>query len=132
MEIIKVGKNTKNAESVKIPGTVKTAFKKYLKAQQTLKAEEYKDVKVELLFASWLATFEESEEYKSVIAAAEAKAKDAKDKKKAAAADRKEKAEAEKEKKREEAIKKKKQEIWDLEHPEEAAARKKAEKEAAK
>ena len=34
MELIKVGKNTKNAESIKIPGNIKTAFKKYLKAQQ--------------------------------------------------------------------------------------------------
>ena len=74
MELIKVGKNTKNAESIKIPGNIKTAFKKYLKAQQTLDAETYKDVKIELLFASWLATFEESEEYKTAIEAAAAKA----------------------------------------------------------
>lgn len=131
MELIKVGKNTKNAESIKIPGNIKTAFKKYLKAQQILNAEEYQDVKIELLFASWLATFEASEEYKTVIEAADAKTKAAKDEKKAAAEARKAEAEAEKERKRQEAIAKKEQELWDLQHPEEAAARKKAEKEAA-
>ncbi len=131
MELIKVGKNTKNAESIKIPGEIKTAFKKYLKAQQILNAEEYADVKIELLFASWLATFKDSQEYKDVIEAAEAKTKAAKDEKKAAAEARKAEAEAEKERKRQADIEKKKQELWDLEHPEEAAARKKAEKEAA-
>lgn len=131
MELIKVGKNTKNAESIKIPGNIKTAFKKYLKAQQTLNAEEYKDVKIELLFASWLATFEASEEYKNVIAAAAAKTDADKKEKAEAAAARKAEADAEKERKRQAAIAKKEQELWDLQHPEEAAERKKAEKEAA-
>ena len=131
MELIKVGKNTKNAESIKIPGTIKTAFKKYLKAQQTLDAETYKDVKIELLFASWLATFEESEEYKTAIEAAAAKTDAAKKEKDAEKAARQAEAAAEKERKRQEAIQKKEQELWDLQHPEEAAARKKAEKEAA-
>ena len=120
MELIKVGKNTKNAESIKIPGTIKTAFKKYLKAQQTLDAEAYKDVKVELLFASWLATFEASEEYKTVIAAAEAQAEAAKKEK-----------DAEKERRRQEAAdakaKKQAKKIADLE---EALAKAKAEAEA--
>ena len=73
MEIINVGKNTKNAEGVKIPGEIKKAFTKYLKAQQYLQNEKYEKVSVELLFASWLATFEASEEYKAVIEEAEAK-----------------------------------------------------------
>ena len=120
MELIKVGKNTKNAESIKIPGTIKTAFKKYLKAQQTLDAEAYKDVKVELLFASWLATFEASEEYKAVIAAADAQ-KEAAAKEKAEAAEAR-KAEAAKAKAEKQAKK-----IADLE---EALAKAKAEAEA--
>jgi hypothetical protein len=120
MELIKVGKNTKNAESIKIPGNIKTAFKKYLKAQQTLNAEEYKEVKVELLFASWLATFEASEEYKTVIAAADAQAEAAKKEKEAAAEARK--AEAAKAKAEKQAKK-----IADLE---EALAKAKAEAEA--
>jgi colicin import membrane protein len=120
MELIKVGKNTKNAESIKIPGNIKTAFKKYLKAQQTLDAETYKDVKVELLFASWLATFEASEEYKTVIAAAEAQAEAAKKEKAEAAEARK--AEAAKAKAEKQAKK-----IADLE---EALAKAKAEAEA--
>ena len=120
MELIKVGKNTKNAESIKIPGTIKTAFKKYLKAQQTLDAETYKDVKVELLFASWLATFEASEEYKAVIAAADAQ-KEAAAKEKAEAAEAR-KAEAAKAKAEKQAKK-----IADLE---EALAKAKAEAEA--
>jgi hypothetical protein len=119
MELIKVGKNTKNAESIKIPGNIKTAFKKYLKAQQTLNAEEYKEVKVELLFASWLATFEASEEYKTVIAAADAQAEAAKKEKEAAAEARK--AEAAKAKAEKQAKK-----IADLE---EALAKAKAEAE---
>jgi colicin import membrane protein len=120
MELIKVGKNTKNAESIKIPGNIKTAFKKYLKAQQTLDAETYKDVKVELLFASWLATFEASEEYKTVIAAADAQ-KEAAAKEKAEAAEAR-KAEAAKAKAEKQAKK-----IADLE---EALAKAKAEAEA--
>lgn len=120
MELIKVGKNTKNAESIKIPGNIKTAFKKYLKAQQTLDAETYKDVKVELLFASWLATFEASEEYKAVIAAADAQ-KEAAAKEKAEAAEAR-KAEAAKAKAEKQAKK-----IADLE---EALAKAKAEAEA--
>ena len=119
MELIKVGKNTKNAESIKIPGNIKTAFKKYLKAQQTLDAETYKDVKVELLFASWLATFEASEEYKAVIAAADAQ-KEAAAKEKADAAEAR-KAEAAKAKAEKQAKK-----IADLE---EALAKAKAEAE---
>lgn len=119
MELIKVGKNTKNAESIKIPGNIKTAFKKYLKAQQTLDAETYKDVKVELLFASWLATFEASEEYKTVIAAADAQ-KEAAAKEKADAAEAR-KAEAAKAKAEKQAKK-----IADLE---EALAKAKAEAE---
>lgn len=79
MEIINVGKNTKNAEGVKIPGNIKKVFTKYLKAQQFLHSEEYEKVSVELLFASWLATFENSEEYKAVIAEAEAKKSEAKE-----------------------------------------------------
>lgn len=78
MKIISVGKNTKNAEGVKIPGEIKKVFTKYLKAQQYLHGEEYEKVSVELLFASWLATFEASEEYKAVIAEAEAKKAEAK------------------------------------------------------
>lgn len=78
MEIISVGKNTKNAEGVKIPGEIKKAFTKYLKAQQYLHGEEYEKVSVELLYASWLATFEASEEYKAVIAEADAKKAEAK------------------------------------------------------
>ena len=78
MELVKIGKNTKPT-ALKISGEIKNAFAKYLKAQQVLNAEEYKEVKVETLFASWLATFAASEEYKEVIAAAEAKAKEEKD-----------------------------------------------------
>ena len=79
MEIINVGKNTKNAEGVKIPGEIKKAFTKYLKAQQYLHGDDFEKVSVELLYASWLATFEASEEYKAVIAEAEAKKAEAKE-----------------------------------------------------
>ena len=89
MEIINVGKNTKNAEGVKIPGEIKKAFTKYLKAQQYLHGEAYEKVSVELLFASWLATFEASEEYKAVIEEAEAKKQADKDEKKAAKEEKK-------------------------------------------
>lgn len=71
MKIISVGKNTKNAEGIKIPGEVKKAFTKYLKAQQFLHAEEYEKVSVELLFVSWLATFAESEDFKTITEEAE-------------------------------------------------------------
>ena len=71
MKIISVGKNTKNAEGIKIPGEVKKAFTKYLKAQQFLHAEEYEKVSVELLFVSWLATFVESEDFKTITEEAE-------------------------------------------------------------
>lgn len=87
MELVKIGKNTKPT-ALKISGEIKNAFAKYLKAQQVLNAEEYKEVKVETLFASWLATFAASEEYKEVIAAAEAKAKEEKDAKEEAKAKR--------------------------------------------
>lgn len=94
MEIINVGKNTKNAEGVKIPGEIKKAFTKYLKAQQYLQNEKYEKVSVELLFASWLATFEASEEYKAVIEEAEAKKQADKDTKKAEREEKKAAAEA--------------------------------------
>ena len=100
MEIINVGKNTKNAEGVKIPGEIKKAFTKYLKAQQYLNAEAYEKVSVELLFASWLATFEASEEYKAVIAEAEAKKAEAKAASDKAKADKKAEAAAAKEEKK--------------------------------
>ena len=94
MKIISVGKNTKNAEGVKIPGEIKKAFTRYLKAQQYLHGDEYEKVSVELLFASWLATFEESEEYKAVIAEADEKKQAEKDEKKAAREEKKAAAEA--------------------------------------
>lgn len=100
MEIINVGKNTKNAEGVKIPGEIKKAFTKYLKAKQYLSAEEYEKVSVELLFASWLATFENSEEYKATIAEAEAKKADEKEVKEKAKEEKKAAAEAVKAEKR--------------------------------
>ena len=70
MKIISVGKNTKNAEGVKIPGEIKKAFTRYLKAQQYLHGDEYEKVSVELLFASWLdvilhATIEATEKERS-------------------------------------------------------------------
>lgn len=94
MKIISVGKNTKNAEGVKIPGEVKKAFTKYLKAQQFLHGEEYEKVSVELLFASWLATFEESEDYKAIISEAEAKKQENKEARDTAKAEKKAAAEA--------------------------------------
>lgn len=94
MKIISVGKNTKNSEGIKIPGEVKKAFTKYLKAQQYLHGDEYEKVSVELLFASWLATFEESEEYKAVIAEADVKKQAEKDEKKVAREEKKAAAEA--------------------------------------
>lgn len=94
MKIISVGKNTKNSEGIKIPGETKKAFTKYLKAQQYLHGDEYEKVSVELLFASWLATFEESEEYKAVIAEADVKKQAEKDEKKTAREEKKAAAEA--------------------------------------
>ena len=126
MEIVKVGKNTKNTE-IKINADIKKAFQKYLKAQIALGNEEYNEITIELLFASWLNAFTNSEDYKEVIAAAEKKAADEKSKADAIKQMRKAEREAAKEQKRLSAIEKKKQELWELEHPEEAA-RKKAEK----
>ena len=94
MEIINVGKNTKNAEGVKIPGEIKKAFTKYLKAQQYLHGDDFEKVSVALLYASWLATFEASEEYKAVIAEAEAKKAEAKEISDKAKAEKKAAAEA--------------------------------------
>ena len=104
MEIINVGKNTKNAEGVKIPGEIKKAFTKYLKAQQYLHGEAYEKVSVELLFASWLATFEASEEYTSVIEEADTKKKAEKDEKDKKKEDKKKEVEAAKKKKKEDKI----------------------------
>lgn len=131
MKIISVGKNTKNAEGIKIPGEIKKVFTNYLKAKQSLEFEEWKNVSVELLFASWLDTFQDSEDYKTTIAEAKTKKDDTKAKKAAEKAEKKAKAEQEAKEKREKAIAKKQQEIWALEHPEEAAAKRKAEKEQA-
>lgn len=92
MEIVKVGTNTKNAEGIKISRKIRAAFEKYLKAKQALKetvvvdGEEisYDKITVEQLYVSYLATFENSEDYK---ATEKAKAdKDEADKKKANAA----------------------------------------------
>lgn len=104
MKIISVGKNTKNAEGVKIPGEIKKAFTKYLKAQQYLHGDEYEKVSVELLFASWLATFEASEEYKSVIDEADTKKKAEKDEKDKKKEEKKKEVEAAKKKKKEDKI----------------------------
>ena len=108
MEIVKVGKNTKNTE-IKINADIKKAFQKYLKAQIALENEEYNEITIELLFTSWLNTFSNSEDYKEVIAAAEKKAADEKSKADAIKQERKAEREAAKEQKRLSAIEKKKQ-----------------------
>lgn len=103
MELVKIGKNTKPT-ALKISGEIKTTFAKYLKAQQVLNAEEYKEVKVETLFASWLATFAESEEYKTAITAAAEKVKAERDAADEEKRERQAKAAEEKQKKLEEKL----------------------------
>lgn len=75
MEIVKIRTNTNNADGIKLNREIRTAFEKYLKAKQKLeetvkvKEEEitYDKITVEQLYASWLATFENSEDYKTTM-----------------------------------------------------------------
>jgi hypothetical protein len=73
MEIVKIGTNTKNADGIKLNREIRTAFEKYLKAKQKLDESNFKDITVEMLYASWLATFKDSEDYKKTMEAKEAK-----------------------------------------------------------
>lgn len=68
MEIVKIRTNTNNADGIKLNREIKTAFEKYLKAKQKLDESNFKNVTVETLYASWLATFAESEDYKTTMA----------------------------------------------------------------
>lgn len=77
MKIVKIGTNTKNADGIKLNRETKTAFEKYLKAKQKLDESNFKDITVEILYASWLATFKDSEDYKKTMEAKEAKANEA-------------------------------------------------------
>lgn len=131
MKLIEMGKNTKKSE-VKIPGDVKKLFADYLKAQQTIDKEAWENVSAELVLVSWLAAFGESEEYISTLAAAKQKKADAEKEAADKKAQKKQEADAKKAKAEADRIEKAKQRLWDLEHPEEAKARKKAEKEAKK
>ena len=67
MEIVKIGTNAKNAEGIKLNKDIRTAFEKYLKAKQKLDESNFKDATVEVLYASWLATFKDSEDYKKTM-----------------------------------------------------------------
>lgn len=99
MEIVKIGSNTKNAEGIKISREIKTAFDKYLKAKQELKEtvkvkgekEEitYDKITVEQLYASYLATFLDSEDYKSTISTYDKAKEEAKNKRNNAREDKK-------------------------------------------
>lgn len=131
MTLYELGKNTKKTE-YKVPGEVKKLFENYLKAQKVIDKDTWENVSAELVIVSWLNAFGESEEYKSVMEAAKEKkqnaekeADEAKKKRKAEAQAKKDKAEAER-------IEKARRRLWELEHPEEAAAQKKAAKEAKK
>lgn len=80
MKLVKIGANTKNAEGIKISGEIRKTFEKYLKAKQKDKDEStnYDSVTIEQLYASWLATFAESEDYKETIEAYNNKKNEAK------------------------------------------------------
>ena len=130
LELIKMGKNTGKTE-IKMPGEIKKVFTNYLKAAQYLEEKSYENATPEAIMAAWLKTFEESEEYKTITEQAKTAKAEAKAKKEAEKAEAKAKREAEAEAKRQAAIEKKEKELWALQHPEEAAALKKAEKEQA-
>lgn len=68
MEIVKIRTNTNNADGIKLNREIRTAFEKYLKAKQKLDESNFKDITVEVLYASWLATFKDSEDYKETMA----------------------------------------------------------------
>ena len=99
MEIVKIGSNTKNAEGIKISREIKTAFDKYLKAKQELKETvkvkgekdeiTYDKITVEQLYVSYLATFMNSEDYKSTISTYDNAKQEAKDKRQNAREDKK-------------------------------------------
>ena len=99
MEIAKIGSNTKNAEGIKISREIKTAFDKYLKAKQELKETvkvkgekdeiTYDKITVEQLYVSYLATFMNSEDYKSTISTYDNAKQEAKDKRQNAREDKK-------------------------------------------
>lgn len=112
MKLIKMGKNTGKVE-IKLPNEVKKDFEKYVKALGVLKAEEVPTA--ELAMASWLASFKNSEEYKTTTEGAEAKKKADKDEKDAKKAEAKAKREAEAEKKRIADLQKLKDRIAELE-----------------
>lgn len=97
MELIKMGKNTGKVE-IKLPNEVKKDFEKYVKDLAFLKSEEVPTA--ELVMASWLASFKNSEEYKTITDGAEKKKKDDKAEKDAKKAQAKAKRDAEAEKKR--------------------------------
>lgn len=129
MDLIEIGKNTSNTP-VKITGETKKAFAKYLKAIQYLDKDANEKTTEALLYSSWLASFIESDDFKNTIAEYEkAKDQEKKDKKEASEA-RKAAAAAKAEEKRKIQLEKLIQKQWELEHPEEAKAKKKAEKEA--
>lgn len=131
MKIIEIGKNTSNTP-VKINGETKKTFAKYLKAIQYLDKDANEKTTEALLYSSWLASFIESDDFKNTIAEYDKKKAD-EDKKKADDKNAKKKAaEDNAKKKREEQLKKLKQKQWELEHPEEAKAKKEAEKAAKK
>ena len=127
LELIKMGKNTGKTE-IKMPGEIKKVFTNYLKAAQYLEEKSYENATPEAIMAAWLKTFEESEEYKTITEQAKTAKAEAKAKKEADKAEAKRKREKEAEEKRQAAIKKKQDELWALEHPEEAKAKKEAEK----
>lgn len=129
MDLIKIGKNTGNTP-VKITGDTKKAFAKYLKAIQFLDKETHEKTTESLLYSSWLAEFIESDDFKNTISDYEALKNAEKEEKAAAAAERKAAAAAKAEEKKQKRLANLKQQQWDLEHPEEAKARKKAMKEA--
>lgn len=89
MEIVNIGTNTKNAEGIKISRGIKKLFEDYLKAKRELKETvkikgedekiTYDKITVEQLYVSYLATFEEDEDYKATMKAKKEK-KDSNDK----------------------------------------------------
>lgn len=112
MEFIKMGKNTGKVE-IKLPNEVKKDFEKYVKDLAFLKPEEVPTA--ELVMASWLASFKNSEEYKTVIDGAVAKKKNDQAEKDAKKAQARAKREEDAEKKRLDDLKKLRNKIAELE-----------------
>lgn len=68
MEIVKIRTSTSNADGIKLNKEIRKTFEKYLKAKQKLGESNFKGITVELLYTSWLATFADSEDYKTTMA----------------------------------------------------------------